>query len=716
MSEDRLLEFMSSTRSSQDTSDILIYTNDNQSFLATRLMLVYSSPFFDVLLNGPFKKEKKLERQQTSTIYLNMTKDELYPVLARAMYGEGEINDKNVKDMIKVADFLGISTIVEECELFLEKSLNTENVVELYMFALDYFFINLKASALNFILNNFSLVKESSKSGILNLPEAELIEILSDHGLRCSEEDVWKFILSWNRANNTEPSLALLLTARFGRMDIQFFRREVALHPFIEKTGLMDIIDGYEELVANLENCTTTVRTPSFAMPRDSQEYIFSFGGWSTGAAVSDIAVYIPGFEVWVNLETQLPSPWAYMEGVYHDGSVYLCGGHLTTGDWATREVWKLDLKTLNMQEVCRMQESRNYIGVTASGNYMYAVGGNDQNSRLISAERYDFSTNQWFLLPNMKKERSDAAVVNCCGKVYVIGGFDGHRPTNTCEVYDQTMNKWRKIQAMKTCRSGVKGIGVGDRIYVVGGWDGFKRLDTCEVYIPKERRWTRIPSMSTPRSNHSLEFIDGKLFAIGGFDGDGTTANVEAYDIQSQKWTAMCKLPSKRSALFCVTVPAGALNQELVRQLETKVQYLERKRIALRREVNSRLRLQLLDSIEDLNDEDEGVHLVQHEEEGPVNLENNDENEDVVDIEDMLNVANMLGMVGNAIGEQNQQFDEEIDSNSDSSVDTTTSSSSDSEDEGLDDGDWADLPLLLQENVLMDFNLTDSDDDDDWN
>ena len=97
------------------------------------------------------------------------------------------------------------------------------------------------------------------------------------------------------------------------------------------------------------------------------------------------------------------------------------------------------------------------------------------------------------------------------------------------------------------------------------------------------------------------------------------------------------------------------------------------------------------------------------------MNLENNDDNEDVVDIEDKLNVANMLGMVGNAIGEQNQQFDEEIGSSSDSSVDTTTSSSSDSEDEGLYDEDWAGLPLLLQENVMMDFNLTDSDDDDDW-
>ena len=174
-----------------------------------------------------------------------------------------------------------------------------------------------------------------------------------------------------------------------------------------------------------------------------------------------------------------------------------------SNGNWESREVWKLDLKTLNMQEVSRMQESKCDIGewcytilhfvfcilLTASGNYMYAVGRNELNSWLVSAERYDFIANQWVLLPNMKKERSYAAVVNCCGKVYAIGGFDGHKPTNICEVYDQKMNKWRKIQAMKTCRAGVKGIGVGDRIYVVGGWDGCKWLDTCEVYIPKERR-----------------------------------------------------------------------------------------------------------------------------------------------------------------------------------------------------------------------------------
>ena len=304
-------------------------------------------------------------------------------------------------------------------------------------------------------------------------------------------------------------------------------------------------VDEYAVLLDNLGKITNSVRTPSFAKPRDSCEYIIGFGGWSTGTAVSDIVVYIPGFGVWINLETQLPSPWAYMGGAYYNGSIYLCGGYRPTGDWATKEVWKLDLKTMKMQEVNRMHESRNYICVSVCGGYLYAVGGNNQNSRLSSAERYDFSMNEWSPLPNMKKTRSDAALVTCSGNDYVLGGFDGHKPTNTCEVYDPTVNKWKKMPAMRTCRSGVKGLALGDTIYMIGGWDGFKRLNSCEVYNLKERKWTWMPAMTTPRSNHSIEIMDRHIYAIGGFFDDGITAAVEAFYLETKKWTQMSKHPT---------------------------------------------------------------------------------------------------------------------------------------------------------------------------
>ena len=188
------------------------------------MKLVQCSPFFNVLLDGPFKKVEKSENHYTSSIYLDMTKDELYPVLSLAIYGEGEINDMNGIGMIEVADYLGISSIVSQVETFYMNNLHSENVLDLFKFGRYYFFINLKTSALNYILNNFRLIKESESSGIHNLSEAELIEILSNHGLQCAEEDVWSIILDWSSANNTKPSLTLLKTVRFGRMDIQFFR------------------------------------------------------------------------------------------------------------------------------------------------------------------------------------------------------------------------------------------------------------------------------------------------------------------------------------------------------------------------------------------------------------------------------------------------------------------------------------------------------------
>ena len=82
------------------------------------------------------------------------------------------------------------------------------------------------------------------------------------------------------------PSISILSAVRFGQMDHQFFRREVALQPFIQDTGIMAEVDKYAVLLDNLGKITNSVRTPSFAKHRDSREYIIGFGSWSTGTVV----------------------------------------------------------------------------------------------------------------------------------------------------------------------------------------------------------------------------------------------------------------------------------------------------------------------------------------------------------------------------------------------------------------------------------------------
>ena len=260
MSEENIQHFVSANRSF--TSDIEICTNHGKSFLVNRLMLVEYSPFFSTLLNGTFKKYQSLEGRKMTRIHLNMSQADLFPVLARVMYGEGEIHEKNVVSMITTASFLGIVSVVNECESFLIHGLNFENAVEFYRFGSDNSFMNLKSTALNYILENFSLVTKGKRPYIQDLPELYLIKILSHDGIQCNEEEVWMFILTWSRTNKTKPSLSLLSTIRFGLMEPKYFRTKVAPHPFILNTG---IVEEYEELNTTLDFVS---KTPNFANPR----------------------------------------------------------------------------------------------------------------------------------------------------------------------------------------------------------------------------------------------------------------------------------------------------------------------------------------------------------------------------------------------------------------------------------------------------------------
>ena len=153
-------------------------------------MLIKSSPFFDVLLSGPFKKEK--------TINLDFSKADVYPALSLVMHGEGDITEKNVEQMIKTTDFLGFRSVVKVCEEFLIQSLDCENGVEFYRFGSDYSFVNLKCAALNCIRENFNSLAQGADPYILEVPEQYLSKILAQDGLKCKEEDVWKFILNWS--------------------------------------------------------------------------------------------------------------------------------------------------------------------------------------------------------------------------------------------------------------------------------------------------------------------------------------------------------------------------------------------------------------------------------------------------------------------------------------------------------------------------------------
>ena len=279
---------------------------------------------------------------------------------------------------------------------------------------------------------------------------------------------------------------------------------------------------------------------------------------------------------------------------------MYLCGGHQVLGNWACKDLWKLDLQTLELKQLNSMREARNYVCLETLDQQLYAMGGNNQDSRLSSGELYNVEENQWYPAPSMKRTRSDAAVTVCMGKIYVLGGFDGFNPTNSVDVYNPLGNKWRSLnRPMNTRRSGVKAVSIGEKIYVVGGWDGKNRLKSGEVFDVHDKAWSKLPDMIVPRSNHCLEVLCGRLFAIGGYEGSTTTAYVEALDLETGVWSLVGTLPSSRSALSSCVVPAAAVQDQLRNHLECKEQYLDRRCTALRLESIRAGRNQLIQHIQ---------------------------------------------------------------------------------------------------------------------
>lgn len=55
------------------------------------------------------------------------------------------------------------------------------------------------------------------------------------------------------------------------------------------------------------------------------------------------------------------------------------------------------------------MHTHRCYVSVAELNGFIYALGGFDGTHRLNTCERYDPTTNQWTLIPNMNVLRSDA-------------------------------------------------------------------------------------------------------------------------------------------------------------------------------------------------------------------------------------------------------------------------------------------------------------------
>jgi len=156
------------------------------------------------------------------------------------------------------------------------------------------------------------------------------------------------------------------------------------------------------------------------------------------------------------------------------------------------------------------MSSARSGLGVAVLNGFLYAVGGNNGDTRLRSAERLDCAPGgvyQWSTLPPMRQARSNLALVALGQRLYAIGGFDGTARLRSVEAFDPHLNQWRDCADMNLPREGlgcavVEGVDGEPCLVAVGGFDGSRVMRSAERYDPKHDRWVMIPY------THSLSLI----------------------------------------------------------------------------------------------------------------------------------------------------------------------------------------------------------------
>ena len=94
------------------------------------------------------------------------------------------------------------------------------------------------------------------------------------------------------------------------------------------------------------------------------------------------------------------------------------------------------------------MKYCRSFASAASDGDFVYVVGGEDENGRKLSSiERYDVKNDRWMVLTKMRRGgKVGVAVAVIDSMLYMVGGYNkelGHGPIlSDVECYHLSKNR----------------------------------------------------------------------------------------------------------------------------------------------------------------------------------------------------------------------------------------------------------------------------------
>ncbi len=151
---------------------------------------------------------------------------------------------------------------------------------------------------------------------------------------------------------------------------------------------------------------------------------LYLFGGWNGENFEDTIFVYSPADDSWELLPETLPIPIGFMGAATLSDTIYIVGGY--DGEQEYNQTYAFNPTQKVWQEKAPMQESRGGLGLVATTNNLYAIGGGWEHE-LSNSEKYDPASDSWstFETPFAGQWRN-LGLTLIDTNIYAAGGWDG--------------------------------------------------------------------------------------------------------------------------------------------------------------------------------------------------------------------------------------------------------------------------------------------------
>ena len=527
MSASAILSGLASQQSEGVLCDVTLVAEGRQIH-AHRAVLAAGSTYFNTMFTSEFKEKN----EKVITLH-DVDYDGLCIVIDCIYKSKLKLTKETVANVFAIANLLQISEIVNECQKYMIKAMDTKNCLPFRALGEKYGLEKVVDKAHTFFLKNFLDISKTVE--FKDLSKDALIQYLSDDCLNFqgNELEVFKAAQTWLEAapERRQYILEVMKNVRF---------------MLISTPALDELLDL--SIIENNKDCQRLIR--------DAFQYHFNVYG-----------------------QPIINSPQNRPRG--KQDILTICGGFHASGvNYENQNRWKnlwnetcIEMHTVtSTKDDCRhtyFTPAFVYRSVTAvqMNNFLFVFGLGNETFTPISM-RYDASISKWIDLKCMPSQGAvDVASAICGTDIYIFGGMfvnkdtlydldcpyriGGNPITNAAYMYHILTNTWEKLPDMPQACTLASACSTNGLVYLSGGLilsgDPNSASHKLFAFDPKAKLWLSKRRMLKARVGHRMEAIGDQLYAMGGNteslynQGNPFQINdVEMFNIHTEQWVLL--------------------------------------------------------------------------------------------------------------------------------------------------------------------------------